>query len=536
MTYIHKKFEATDVNKQIILITPGYFSIGLVSIGSFLESHGYDVQVIPETLSTAPFSSNTDTPLIKRLSAILDKKRCVAIGVTAMTPNIVSAIQISKIIKRNYPDIPLLLGGNHVTALPERTLAESDFDIGVIGEGELTTLEVIKKLKNHVFPTQTAGTFEKLADGRIINNGRRPLIPDLSILPPLNYDLFHYHPARLIRDRNIKAQRAIHLLVSRGCPYTCAFCSSELIWERKLRFPPIEHIMEHIEFIVEKYSLDSLCFLDDELITSRKFITSFCAEFIRRNLHKKAVWACQARVKAVQDDLLELLKKAGCRLISFGMESGSDKILQFLKCGTIAVQDSYNAVKLCNKHGINCFGSFVIGSPDENLDDIIGTINLIEESGLNAAACFSLVPYPGTRLYQQCADENLLKKDISWNDFILERHSTRNTPPFTMRNRHFSAEQLYNITRYIEQNVIKKLNLGLSGKKTDHRRNLERIIAGESELANPKLKIRLYEKKDLLKQLIARISAEPQPLRFLATKVFLKLRRICRCYFGSKNE
>ncbi len=514
------------MKKQVILITPGYFSIGLLSIGSFLESHGYDVQVMAETLSYGMPSSQADSSFIKRLAAILDEKRCVAVGFTAMTPNVVSAVQASRIIKKHYPKIPLLIGGNHVTVLPERILAESDFDIGIIGEGELTVLETIKKLENHIFPTRAAGTFEKLQDGTIIFNGKRPLISDLSILPPLNYGLFNFQPRRLIRDRNIRAQRTIFLMVSRGCPYSCAFCSSELIWERKLRFFPMEHIMEHLESIIKKYCLDSLCFLDDELITNRKFITSFCKELISRKLHKKVVWECQARVNAIHDDLLELLKEAGCRLIRFGMESGSDKILHFLKRSTITVQDCYDAARLCNKHKINCFGSFMIGSPDETLDDIMSTINLIEESGLNAAACYTLVPYPGTEVYRRCIDENLLKKNINWNDFVLERYSTKNTTPFTMHNHHFSAEQLYDITRYIEQNVIKRLNLGLFRDRTNHRKNLERVIAGESKLANPTFKIRLYDKKDIIEKLFDRICVEPQPIKFVFREVFARLSKI----------
>jgi len=500
------------MKRQVVLLHPGYFSLGLMSIGTYLESHGYEVTIVQQD---APF-------LAYEIRRALDQERCIAVGATAMTPNIASAVGACGIVKRLFPKMPMILGGNHVTALPEETLRQSEFDIGVVGEGEETALKVIRSLEHGSYPTKVPGTFEKLRDGSVVANGCRARISDLSTLPLPRYSLFDVAPSPVLRDASSSTIRGLIFMVSRGCPFSCAFCGSELIWRRKLRFFPVERVIPALESLIEAYQLDSVAFLDDELLSNTRYITRFCDELIRRGIDKKIAWDCQARVNSVTEEKIRMIKKAGCRVIRFGMESGSDKILGYLKKNTITVAQCYEAAAICRRNGLRAVSSFMIGTPDETLDDIMGTVDLIETSGIVNANIYSFVPYPGTDLYTVCKNEGLMREDSSWLSFFHERYRGENVPRFVVRNRHFSEKQLFHIARYVNNHVAARLNYGLSLKRGVHRDRLERIVAGEYGLSSPDLDVALrhHAANFRLGRLI--VAGQKHRLQFLFSKLLSK--------------
>ncbi len=417
-------------------------------------------------------------------------------------------------------------GGNHVSALPEETLRQSAFDIGVVGEGEATAIEVIRSLEGGTFPTRVPGTFEKLPDGSIVDNGRRALIADLSTLPQPRYSLFEVQPTPVVRDASASATRGIYLMVSRGCPFSCSFCGSELIWSRKLRFFPVEKVVAALESLIEEHELDSISFLDDELLANNKYLTAFCGELTRRGLNKRIVWECQARVNSVTEEKIGLMKEAGCRLVRFGMESGSDKVLSYLKKDTITVEQCYEAARLCKRNGLRAFGTFMIGSPDETLDDVMGTVALIETSGLDGAGVFAMVPYPGTDLYTVCKNEGLMREQASWGSFLAERFRGDNIPRFVVRNRHFSETQLLHIARYVDNHVVSRLNYGLPPNRGVHRDRLERIVAGEYGLSSPDVSVALRHKVAFARLVFGAVAGQKHPVRFLYSKLVSQVARI----------
>jgi hypothetical protein len=259
-------------------------------------------------------------------------------------------------------------------------------------------------------------------------------------------------------------------------------------------------VADWLEKLVDDYNLDAMNFLDDELLANRRFIGELCNEVIKRGLHKRIVWECQARVKSVNDEIINLIKSAGCGLVRFGVESGSDTVLRFLKDDSSRVEDARRAISLCGAHGLHTFGSFIIGSPDETMSDILETIRFIEESGLNSAACFAMVPYPGTKVFEICHQRGYFEAGITWSDYIVEKNSRDITPRFIVRNRDFTSEQLHFITRYIDQNVVERLNRGLPGFHGSHQENLEKICAGDRRLSNAPLGIRMAYSRESINE------------------------------------
>ncbi len=501
--------------RQMVLLHPGYFSLGLISVGTYLEKHGYEVSLVRQ-----------DSPLFAReLRGTVDPARCVAIGATAMTPNVLSAMRAAAQAKEAFPRIPTILGGNHATALPEETLRNSAFDFAVVGEGEETALELVRALEAGSAPARVPGTFEKLSDGSVVGNGCRDLIADLSTLPQPRYSLFEVEPTPVVRDADASPSRGVYLMVSRGCPFSCAFCGSELMWRRKLRFFPVGQIVAAIEALVDEHRLDSISFLDDELLSSNRYLTAFCDELTRRGLHRRVVWECQARVNSVTPEKLRMVREAGCRLIRFGMESGSPKVLGFLKKGSITVDQCYTAARLCREAGLRAFGSFIIGSPDETIDDILGTIDLIETSGLRGAGVFAMVPYPGTDLYDLCKREGLMTEDATWASFLAERFRGDNIPRFVVRSRHHDETQLLHLARYVDNHVVARLNYGLTPRRGEHRENLERIAAGDYGRSNPGLGVSLRHRWAFARLVATAVAAQKHPVRFLYSKIVSQVTR-----------
>ena len=465
----------------LLINPPGEVSklpMGLLWIASYVREHGFSVKIIDGV-----------TQNIKKTLLKIDHDINI-VGVTATTDTILSAYYICRFIKKNISEkIICVIGGFHATALPKRTLKESMFDIAIVGEGELTMLDVLEKIKNKKFPDSVPGTVVKFGN-KIIVNKPRELIKNLNILPFPAYDLIdiemYFHG---IRGRYGNSKRTVMLTVTRGCPYNCVFCASKTMWKRRVRFFSVDYIIKELQFLIQKYKIDGISFFDDELFINKKFIHELCDSLISTGISKKIIWSCQGRVDTIDRELIRKLKKAGCVLIRFGMESGSEDTLKFLKRNTTTVEQNKNAAVLCKEENLSCFGSFIIGSPFEKLNDIVKTINFIETYIHDNVDVFVMVPYPGTDSWDIYTKNNFLRKSINWSDFIVEGKNEYSLP--VIRTKNFTSEQLMNIKNYIRMNVTQPINSGKKIKKHNHRREIEKILFGDTRLAKVTFNYRL---------------------------------------------
>ncbi len=257
------------------------------------------------------------------------------------------------------------------------------------------------------------------------------------------------------------------------------------------------------------------------MLTNKKFIYEFCDALISSGISKQLKWSCHARANNIDRDIVRILKKSGCVLIRIGMESGSEKVLKFLKKGTITVKQIKNAIMICRKEDMPYFGSFIIGSPDENLDDIVETIHFIEQYMHNNVAVFVAVPYPGTELWSICKNENFFRESVGWSDYIVEGAGPYVYP--VIRNKYFTHEQLMHINNYIQIHVVEPLNSGKKTKNLDHKKELEKILAGNVRMARYSLGHQL--KKLSLRSLYNGIRHPKKAIKYL-TENFLGLAKI----------
>ena len=454
---------------DLVLINPptqfdlSTMTLGLLTIASYVRQKGFCVTILDGSLKE-----------IKEQILRLDLNNSI-VGLSATTDVVLSAADLCKFIKGYCPAAFCILGGFHATALPEETLLETDFDMVVFGEGEMTVAEILQRHKNNEDFENIAGTVIR-NNGTVLKNPSRLLIKNLDILPFPAYDLVNLENKFLgLRDEKVVVKRGLPMLISRGCPYDCVFCGSKIMWQRTNRWHSIEYVINQIEYLVKTFYIDGIEFLDDELLSNKKNFTLLIEHFLKSGLAEKIKWECQSRVTSVDEEKLIMLKQAGCRLIRFGIESGSSKILEFLKCNRIKIEDCYKAVQLCKKVGLSSFGTFILGSPEESLEDIVQTIEFIEKSGLSLAAVFVVVPYPGTDLFSICKEKGYLPTKIKWSDFIIEGRASNSV----IKNRYFTPEQLQHIRDYINLNIIRYLTWGQRPRKLNHRKELEKIINGD---------------------------------------------------------
>ncbi|MDO8669445.1 MAG: radical SAM protein [Candidatus Buchananbacteria bacterium] len=501
----------TEENKPIIdilLINFGRVNkVGIFTLAGYCRSQNFKVKIIDGGYES----------ILSQFEILNQDNKILSVGFTATTDVIDSVSKLATAIKNINKDIFLILGGYHGTTLPEDILSKSDFDLVVVREGEITLSQILSKLKEKIFPTQESGCYEKV-NGQIIFNGYRPFITDLDILPYPAYDLVdmkkYFHGIRLENE----LKKVVVLLISRGCPFDCVFCGSKNMWQRRFRIHSVDYVMGLIKWLIEKYDIEGISFLDDELVTNKKYISDLCDRFIAEGINKKIKWSCHARVSSVDEDILIKMKKAGCILVRFGVESGSPNMLAYLKNNSVKISQSYQAVALCQKVGLPSFGSFIIGSPDETVDDIVQTIDFIQKSGLAYVDVFSMVPYPGTDIYDLAKSDHLIKENTTWDDFKIEGDNCR----AILRSRNFDFDQIDNLKSYVNLNVVYPLNHKIPRPfKLNHKVELEKVLSGNlshtefSKAGQYQMKLmKLYDK-------MIRVIKDPKLLLVYLNKKFI---------------
>jgi len=328
------------------------------------------------------------------------------VGITATTSMIPDAYKVAKIAKEINENVKVIIGGPHVTFLPDRTMEEcKSIDFIVRGEGEITFKELIRAIEEgRDFKAIKGLSFR---NGKTINNPPRELIKNVDEIPMPSYDLL---PMERYKADGVKFGT---IVTSRGCPFNCIFCSSSLQFGKKWRGYSSERVMAELSILRNEYGRRSIEFLDDTftLVKSR-------AIEISNKIKKEGLdisWAASSRVDTFSKDMAEAMHRAGAHTIYFGIESGTQKILDFIGKG-ITPEQSKISVKNAEEAGLHTFGSFIIGFPQESRSDVKKTLKFSKKVGVDFAQFTIATPYPGTRLWNVALKEKLLTT-MNWRKF-----------------------------------------------------------------------------------------------------------------------
>ena len=404
---------------KVALIAPNLSSqypqppMGLALIAAVLEKAGYPVSMVDANALNLPLDAIT--PLVRDADIV---------GLTAMTPSINIALTTARHLKKTYPNLTIILGGAHATLLPEETLAAApEIDFIVRGEGEETILKLLPALENKQ-PLDGIPGISYRKEGKIISNPPPPNLIDLNSLPFLAYHLLPWQKYKPHPPHGRALPFAV-IITSRGCPYHCAYCSKP-IFGRAFRAQTPERVIEEIIYYQKQFGIRELAFYDDVFTLDRKRAHAIADEMIKRGI--KLHWSCETRVNLVDKELLLHLKQAGCYAISYGIESGSPKILEAIDKG-ITLEQVTKAVGWSREAGLQTIGYFMIGSPGESPETIRQTIEFAKQLKLDFAQFAVTTPFPGTKLYELYMNGGH-KADIPWDSFMYAGTGEGPSPVF----------------------------------------------------------------------------------------------------------
>ncbi|MDP2946563.1 MAG: radical SAM protein, partial [Nanoarchaeota archaeon] len=341
---------------------------------------------------------------------ILAKKPDV-VGVHAITDNRFKAIALFKELKKRNKNIVILTGGPHFSLTAKNALEMvPEIDYILKGEAEKPIIKFLDTLENKGNLTEVPGLVFRNDSGEIYENPVINLIENLDELPMPAWHLFDMKEY----DKPIDGTkiRSIGVMSARGCPNVCVYCANA---RSGLRLMTPKKFVDEVEFLQKEYGFRGFDFWDDTLTMVNEHAIAICEEILRRKLD--IVWYARARVNTVNEDLLKLMRKAGCIRISYGVESGSPRILKVIR-KNITIDQVKEAVSLSSKAGMAVVENFMVNLPDETIDDLKQTIEVMKWLGQVKDSYPSYgftVIYPGTELEFMAKERRIMPKDFSWN-------------------------------------------------------------------------------------------------------------------------
>jgi anaerobic magnesium-protoporphyrin IX monomethyl ester cyclase len=423
------------MSKRVLFILPstghvelkrGYPpNISIAYFSSILKSNGHQV-----ALFDAEFSPVTE---LKKLLISFNPDIVALSGGTAYIKN---AHKYAKIVKDVNKNIITVIGGWHVSGLPEDTMREfSCFDVGVIGEAEITLLNLMHYIDQNKIMDDIPGiAFRK--NEKIIITDPPEIIMDLDSLPYPDWSIFDLKNYKSFFKSN-KPQFMI--LISKGCKYNCEFCISPDTVFRK-RSP--DSIIEEIKFMKKRYDVSDYLFGSDTITTSESYIAEICEKIT--HLEFKINWWAGTRIDKIDKSLSELMKKAGCRLLVFGIDAGNETVNESMnKSLKINRNDTIRIIKEVRECGISVHVTVMLGYPNETENSLQETLKYLSVIKPNHLFLPIFTPYPGTLIYKKLLDSHKYRiMSFDWDLYIPEHNH------YLIENPDVSEKQLLDTRRY----------------------------------------------------------------------------------------
>lgn len=376
---------------KVLLINPPANSpypvmpLGLAYLAAVLETHNIQIEVI---------DAWAEGFAIETIGKEVAKRDPQVVGITMLTAIYEMAMKTVNVVRQNS-DAQIIVGGPHPSALPEQCLQQNpNIDFCVIGEGERTLVELVGALsKKHSDFSNIKGLAYQ-NNNKVVNTGYADYIKNLDELP---FPARHLFPLRKYKTHLPYGRKNPYmtLITSRGCPYRCTYCS-KAVFGNKYRAASPYMVVDEIKHIVEEYGVREIHFYDDDLTINMRRAEAICDEIIRQKI--RVDWSCTTRVDHVDENLIRKMKRAGCWLISYGVESGNADVLKMAKKGC-TLEQVREAFKLTKKFKIRTLGFFMFGLPGETDETTRETIDFSLELDPDLASWAVVTLLPGSKLY-----------------------------------------------------------------------------------------------------------------------------------------
>lgn len=410
--------------------------LGLGYLASVLLSDGFQVKIIDMDIEDIN---------VTELQTILTSFCPSVIGISTTTLTLKNGLRVAKVVKETLPQSTVCLGGPHVSVRPLDAMRHHFVDVVVQGEGEITFLNLCRALvKGQKLPINIKGIVQRSGD-RIISQPQQERITSLDILP---FPARHLMPLHLYKIPGT-------ILTSRGCPGSCGFCAGPTVLGRKYVSRSAANVVKEVQMCIDLYNLTSFYFVDDTMTHDTKRLLSICEGLrhikIPSSLNRRLKWTCESRADVITPELLQEMKKSGCTTIQFGMESGSQELLNQLG-KKVSLKQIEQAVVWSRQAGISPVLSMVFPHPNETRETLKQTLNFIHhlyDVGAEKIVPALLTLFPGTRFFEEKRQLGLKLLTTDTDEFNL------GTPILTTRHLDFKT-----IVNGYSQLLFLTLNLG----------------------------------------------------------------------------
>ena len=386
--------------------------LGLAYVAASIQQAGYEVSCL-DALGEAPLQRNvlkeknlisfglSTEQILQQLASKDFNVLFVSLMFSCEWPMTKSIVQT---IKKIYPNVLLVCGGEHITACPEFSMKDCpEIDVCVLGEGEETSIDLLKTIEQKKSLSKVNGIVFRSAEG-IVRNPNRSRINKLESIAWPAWDLFpleNYLSNRL--GYGVNPGRSMPMLISRGCPYQCTFCSSPQMWTTKWQARNVDLVIEEMQFYIDKYKAQNFDFYDLTTIVRKDWIVNFCQKIIKKNWNITWQMPAGTRSEALDDETLGLMFLSGQRHISYAPESGSVLTLQKIK-KKIKIDRMKKSIRSARKKGMSIKLNMIVGFPHETHREIFQTLSFVKDAavmGVDDVYLAAFAPYPGSELFDQ---------------------------------------------------------------------------------------------------------------------------------------
>jgi radical SAM superfamily enzyme YgiQ (UPF0313 family) len=420
---------------------PNNIPYGLATVASTLRNHGIAVEI---------YDINALRPSKDEIVETLKNMHWDIVGLSGLITTIEFQKWLVAELKRMHTETPVVSGGGLATSCPELLFEETQVDIAVIGEGEQTMPDLCRAIEARNDLDGIPGIhFRK--NNRIIQNEPRGNIQNLDDIPfpacdLLPMDIYLKNP--IWGDvasnssgfrRDVTVNRSMNIISSRGCPFACKYCY-HLFGRSNYRFRSAQNVVDEIEILVDRYGVDFIGFVDDNMMASEKRLLEFCDLMEKKRF--PVTWGCHGRVTSAKPLVLKRMAEAGCVWIGYGIESGSQKILDAMN-KRASVEQAKQAIIHTRNAGIYPNTTFIFGYPGETVHTVQQTIDFKKEMEIECGSFFA-TPYPGASLYEQV-------RPLIENEKAFIR-SLGNATEFSINLTDFDDKTLFKLKKAMDEN------------------------------------------------------------------------------------
>lgn len=369
--------------------------LGICYISAYLKQHGHNSKVIDQI-------DETEEDIINEIK----RYHPTVVGISAMTYNYLHGLSLAKRIRSEFAGITTFFGGAHVSGMPD-VVKENAIDIAIIGEGELTTLDLVNAIENDPanFDLEKIRGISYLKNGevritapreRIISVDELPF-PDRSNLP---MDKYIGKELKYLGNRKMAS---IH--TARGCSGNCTFCTTPMLYKGGWIARNAKNVVDEIEQLIERYHVKTIFFADEDFLQDRARVYAICDELIKRKV--LIFWFCFSKVTDIEQDIMNRMRQAGCINIMLGIEAMHDESLRKI-AKKVTVNKTREAIKIAHKTGLIIGGTYMLGYPWETHENLIAGLKELRKLHLDHIYLNYITPFPGTPFYKDCQRKGLI--------------------------------------------------------------------------------------------------------------------------------